>query len=306
MALTWGSTFIVMKNTLQYASPLAFLTLRFCVAAVILAIVFYKKLGLLIKKRIIIYSLILGMLNVSIVFFQITGLKFTSASNSAFITSFSVLLVPLFSAVILKKLPRKSSVAGVLIAFLGLYCITGGLDTALNIGDLLTFFCATAVALQMVFVAMFIIREDGLLLSVGQQIVGALLGIFLCLLISEPVFTAVTFNHELILSLLYVGGLCTAYNCTAQINVQKYVNTISVALILLLEPVFALAFAMFVKGPDGTTEMLTLLKVIGSLLIIGGAVFSELDVMDKILALIGRKQTNKQFIGEKTYEKTLK
>ena len=127
MALTWGSTFIVMKNTLQYASPLAFLTLRFCVAALILmAIVFYKKLGLLLKKRIIIYSVVLGMLNVSSVFFQVTGLKFTSASNSAFITSFSVLMVPLFSAVILKKRPGKSSVIGVLIAFFGVATVSPG------------------------------------------------------------------------------------------------------------------------------------------------------------------------------------
>ncbi|MCX7615572.1 MAG: DMT family transporter [Clostridiales bacterium] len=306
MTIIWGASFIFMKNTLQFVSPLVFSTLRLAVAALSLAIIFYKKLPLLLNKKILLYCFVLGVLNVCVVFFQITGLRFTSASNSAFITSFSVLLVPFFSAMILKKRPKKNSVIGVLIAFLGLFYITGGIDTALNIGDFYTFLCATAIALHMVLIALFIKKEDGFLLSVGQTIAAEVILIFICVIMSEPVLTTVTINRQLVLCVLYAGVICTAFNNTAQIYVQKYINPISVALILLLEPVFALLFALFFKGPNGTTEVLTLFKVVGSILIISGAVFSELDPIDKFFAFLKSKNQNKKMNGGNTYEESLK
>lgn len=296
----------MMKNTLQQVTPLEFVTMRFIVAALILMVVFHNKLRQLLKRRVILYCIVLGTINVSVVFFQMTGLRFTSASNSAFITSFSVLLVPFFAAAILKKRPKASSIAGVLVAFFGLFLITGGLDTALNIGDFFTFLCAASIALHMVLVVLFIKKEDSLVLSIGQPIIGALFCVAVCVFTAGPVFQSISLNKELILSLLYVGGLCTAGNCTAQIYVQKYVNPVSVALILLLEPVFALMFALVFKGPDGQTETLTILKAAGALLIVGGAMLSELNAAERMKAFFLKNRRKGLQDKEMAYEETLK
>ncbi|MDP4109728.1 MAG: DMT family transporter [Bacillota bacterium] len=278
MALIWSASFIMMKNTLQYASPLAFVTLRFAVAAFLLAAVFYKKLRLMLNKRVIIYCFILGTFNTGAILLQRVGIKYTSASNSAFITAFSVLLVPIFSAAVLRKKPCLSSIAGVLIAFAGLLFITGGLDTALNIGDFYTFLCAVCISVHMILVVKFVKKADSLLLCIGQPIAGAFFLFTMCLLFDPASLPAVTFSKELVISLLYIGGLCTALNNSAQIVVQKYVNPTSVALILLLEPVFTLILALIFRGPDGSTEVLTLFKALGAFLIIAGAVVSEIDL----------------------------
>ncbi len=307
LALIWGSMFIITKNILKVMSPFTLAALRFTIAAVILSIIFYKKLPLLLGRRIGAHCAVLGILNAAAALLQTAGLRFTSASNSAFITSLSVLLVPFLSAVIAGKRPRRSSAVGVVIAFAGLCLITGGPGTELNIGDLLTFFCAVSVAFYIVFVSVFVRDGEGLLLSVGQQIVSALVCIFVLMFFAEPVFGNAAFHPALIPGLLYIGGICTAFNNTVQVFVQKHVSPVSVALILLLEPVFALAFALFVRGPDGTVEVLTLGKAAGSLLIVLGAVFSELNLLDKILAAAGRFRGGKRNDKEEVFnEKMLK
>src|SRR5262249_35115078 len=75
-------------------------------------------------------------------------------SRSAFITGMFVVLTPLTSTVIFRRLPRPPSLAGVVLAFAGTYWLTGaGTDAAPDrdalLGDLLTFGCALAYAVHL-------------------------------------------------------------------------------------------------------------------------------------------------------------
>jgi len=88
----WGCTFVVVKGALADASPLPFLAVRFVLAGLLL-------LGILGRGRVergaIFPGFILGLFLFVGYLFQTYGLIYTTPSKSAFLTGFSVILVPL-------------------------------------------------------------------------------------------------------------------------------------------------------------------------------------------------------------------
>lgn len=277
----WGSSFILMKNVASDVSPFAYMALRFLVASVILAALFFHKLKRF-NRRIMFYGLILGASLTLYMVLQMAGLRYTEASTSAFITSLSVLLVPFVSSAFLKKYPSLSNVIGVIFAFLGLFFITGGAQSTLNVGDMLTLVAAVFITIHIIMADIFTAREDGLLLGIAQVFFAAILSFAACLVIDPATIFSVRIDQNLLISVLLTGSLCTAFAFTAQVYAQQYVEPSRVAVIFMLEPVFALVYALFIAGPDGTTETLTFGKAAGALLVIAGTLFSELGLMEKI------------------------
>ena len=280
----WGSSFILMKNVASDVPALGFLTLRFGMAGIILALVFWKQLCR-ISRRETWQSFVLGALLSGYMIFQVLGLRDPdmSASNSAFITSLSVLIVPFLSAFLLKKTPSISNWIGVVLAIFGLMFVTGvyqGLS-ALTVGDLLTFLCALCVAIHIIVADKFLKESDPVLLGVGQ-IVAAFILSFLAWTVQSPVsFTTVTYTPALIAAVVLTAVFCTSFAFTAQIVVQKYLSPARVAVIFTLEPVFAYLYALVIPGPGGTTESLTLFNILGCVLIVGGMIISESGIFNR-------------------------
>jgi drug/metabolite transporter (DMT)-like permease len=108
----WGSSFTLMKNVLDHMPPFAYLSLRFIVAAIVLAVVFYKKLKT-VNRKTVYFGCIIGLVVFGGMALQVYGLSYTTASNSAFITGTNVIMVPVISAMFLRKKPDLSSVVGV-------------------------------------------------------------------------------------------------------------------------------------------------------------------------------------------------
>ena len=102
ITLIWGSNFVVIKNALADISPLFFNAVRMSLAAVVLAVVFYRELGRLHRQ--------FAALRIAGGFFlfvgnelQTVGLKYTTPSKSAFLTGVSVVLVPILLALFWKR-----------------------------------------------------------------------------------------------------------------------------------------------------------------------------------------------------------
>lgn len=285
----WGSSFIMMKLVADEAPVMAFLTLRFGLAAVLMSLIFCRKLRQFTPKLIGL-SFILGALVCASMSLQVLGLRYTSASNSGFITALSVLIVPLLSALMLRKKPTASNLLGVLAALIGLGFITGIFTdfTALNLGDFLTFLCALVVALHMIVVDRFTEKNDPLLLGIGQIIAMALIS-FVLWTIQEPrTFATVNYTPGLLLSVILTAVVCTAFAFTGQVVMQKYMAPARISLLFTFEPVFSLFYALIIAGPDGTTETLTLAKGIGCVLVMAGMFASELDVVGRLRKLAGK------------------
>ena len=130
----WGTTFILSKILLEEIPLVSYLAVRLTIAAILMILI-----SLPYRKQFDIYVLrdgiILGIFLFPSYFFQMWGLKYTTAINAGFITGLHVVLVPIFSIILFRDRPRTASLIGVFIATIGLYFLSGGDFTALNKGD---------------------------------------------------------------------------------------------------------------------------------------------------------------------------
>src|SRR5262245_31002655 len=93
----WGSTFVVVKNSLDQSSVFVFLAVRFSLAGLCMAVFRWRVLRDLRRDEIFAGAR-LGFFMFAGYAFQTAGLQYTTASNSGFITGSSVVLVPLILA----------------------------------------------------------------------------------------------------------------------------------------------------------------------------------------------------------------
>jgi drug/metabolite transporter (DMT)-like permease len=119
-------------------------------------------------------------------FFQMWGIQYTSASNAGFITGVNVVLVPIFTVLIFKDKPQISSLIGVILVFTGLFLLSGDSLSEFNIGDLMVFICAIAVAFQVIFTGKFAPKHNIYLLTTVQLFINAILSIIFAFYSSVP------------------------------------------------------------------------------------------------------------------------
>jgi len=117
----WGWTFVATRVCLQYMSPVELLGLRFLIGLPVLAaIVYAKKLKFHFSRRER-WSLAAGSLIITLHFLiQITGLKYTTATNTGWIISVTPLVLAVLSWLILKERIGGKEIAGIVIATIGI------------------------------------------------------------------------------------------------------------------------------------------------------------------------------------------
>jgi drug/metabolite transporter (DMT)-like permease len=199
---------------------------------------------------------------------QTVGLKYTTASNAAFITGLSVVLVPLLAAVGLRSLPSPEAIGGALLAAVGLGCLTIGDGFALNVGDLLVLGCAFAFAGQIVLMGKYATRSSTYELVVGQMLAVALWSWVFTLIWEEPTFQA---TPRTWMAMAITGILASAVAFLIQAAMQRFTSPTRTGIIFATEPVFAALFAYF-----WLHESLSLRQLVGCILILSGMLFTEL------------------------------
>lgn len=272
ITIIWGSSFILMKNLLDYTPVFAYLALRFLLASLILCLMFLKRLKNItagaLKKGILVGLTVFGGMS-----FQVVGLQYTTASNSGFITGMNVVLVPVLSALCLKKKPPLLAVVGVFAAAAGLFFLSGGPQLQFNFGDLLTLFCAICFALQIIFIDDAASKEDPVLIAIIQVASAA---VFFTGIWGFQGFALPVVNTTLVTTILWTGAFGTAFALGVQTVAQEHTTPTRTALIITCEPVFAAIFAWTIPNSQGITEKLGMYTIIGCILIFGGMILSEL------------------------------
>ena len=139
--------------------------------------------------------------------FQVAGLQYTSASNSAFITGLNVVMVPILSALYLKKKPSNYAFVGVFMAAIGLFFLTGAFEFNYNKGDFLTLLSAVCFAFQVIFIDKATSKHDPVLIAVLQVSTAA---VFFTIIWGFQNFSLPVVNTTLITTILWTGALGTA------------------------------------------------------------------------------------------------
>lgn len=123
IAIIWGSTFIIVRQSVESTQVFSFLFVGFALAGVLLSLISAPKLKA-IDKHVLADGLMLGITLFLAFAFQTFGLTGTSASVSDFITGLYVIFAPILSSLFLRKLSRQEAVVRVARATIGLALTT--------------------------------------------------------------------------------------------------------------------------------------------------------------------------------------
>ena len=262
----WGTSFVAVKSALADATPFAFITVRFGVAA--LALVPGTRFRPAPDRRELVGGLLLGALVAVGFISQTAGLVITTPSRSAFIVAVSSILAPLIALALLGQRPSWLVAAALALAMFGIYLLTAPDAGGLNRGDLLTLICAGCFGGQIVTVTVLSRRHDSRRLVFWQIATTALLGALAAGLLEHPhIRWTPRFLGALGYTVLFASTICFVL----QMSAQRHMSSARAALIFCFEPLFAALTSWLVLG-----ERLSLVQWLGGALILLGMVAAEL------------------------------
>jgi drug/metabolite transporter (DMT)-like permease len=273
ITIIWGSTFTVVKKALLQVSPILLVTLRFWIAAAVIAF-FMRGQFRNINSRTVLQGVILSVAFLGGFVLQTLGLRDTTPSNSAFITSMCVLLVPVLGFLIFRYRSSAQTVVGILIATAGLILLLADSSNfSLHSGDFLTLICAFMFAFHILFLGRFVLQSNYRQLVFLKMVCSAVLCSIMTPLLEVPV---VIWDPYLIFYLFVLGVLATALAFFIQGWAQQYSNPNHTALIFSLEPVFATIFAFIFLDQSFSVK-----EWAGGVMILAGILVSEIRMSRK-------------------------
>ena len=121
-SLIWGSSFIVVKSSMDSLDPNLLLAIRFTIACLLLSLIFYKKLKL-INKDYLKKGAVIGILLFLAYSFQTIGITDTSPGKNAFLTAAYCVIVPFLYWLVDKIKPDKYNMLAAIICLAELACV---------------------------------------------------------------------------------------------------------------------------------------------------------------------------------------
>jgi drug/metabolite transporter (DMT)-like permease len=266
IASVWGLTFVMVQDAIALLPTMAFLAYRFIPAALIVAVIFHRRLRAL-PPRGWRAGLVMGVFLTGGYIFQTLGLEETSASNAGFITGLFVVLTPVLGAVFLgNRIPAVAWLAAA-VSMVGLWLLSGAGGEFDLRGDGLVLVCALSLAAHILATASAVGRYDvGALLAVQLGVVG-----FTCLAIAAVAGQLEPPEGGTVWSALIVTSLvASALGFFVQSFAQRHAPPARTALILASEPAFAGLFGWLLND-----ERLTVTGWLGAALIMTAIVAVE-------------------------------
>ena len=239
--IIWGSSFVVLKNTLDTIPTEFLLGFRFFLAAVLLSAVFYqmwREFNLSYLRR----GLLLGLLLFGAYYSQTLGLTDTTPGKNAFLTATYCAIVPFWCWAVFKLRPDRYKIRAPLLCLLGISMVALTSGFSMRLGDSLTLVGAMFYAAHIVALAKFTRGHNPLLLTTVQFFTCGIINWILQLfVVKQPVPELTAAN---ISALLYLTILCSAVALTFQSYGQKYTEPATAAILLSLESVFGVIFSI--------------------------------------------------------------
>lgn len=267
VAAVWGLTFVMVQDAIALLPTMAFLGYRFVPAALLVALIFRRRL-LALSPAGWRAGLLMGVFLTAGYVTQTLGLEETTASNAGFITGLFVVLTPLLGAVFLRQRMTALGWAAAAVSAFGLYLLSGAGGELELRGDGLVFLCAVAFAAHILVTARSVAEHDvGALLVVQLAVCG-----IVCLAVAGIVGDIEAPRGWTVWSALLVTSLvASALGFFVQTFAQQHAPPSRTALILASEPAFAGLFGWLLAD-----ERLSALSWAGAGLIMAAIVAVEL------------------------------
>ena len=276
VAILWGSSLTVVKVASDTFEPNMILVIRFSVSAIILSIIFWKKLREMDKSDVK-SGLIIGVFLFMAYSAQTIGVGYTDPGRSAFLSASYCVIVPFLAWFALKKRPDKFNIIAAAFTIAGIYFVSmaggdGGsvFDQGREaiLGDGFALLSGLLFAAHIVAVTKFSKGKDPILMTILQFVMAAVLSIIVTLVFEDN--SGIVLTKKAILEVGYLAVMCTTVALLLQNIGQKYATASSAALILATESIFGILIPVFMG-----IETLTRNKIIGFVLIFIAILISE-------------------------------
>ena len=264
-AIIWGSTFFIIKDTVVTVNEYYLVFIRTFIAAIFMFVfIYFQDKKSLLNLKTIGKGMVLGILLAATYISQTIGLKYTSSGHSAFITGAGVIVVPIMLFLFYNRKVKLLEFMILGVVFVGLYLLPYDSGTALNIGDLITLITAFTLAWHLILSGKYV-KTSEVLALIGYQFLFASVVSFIIYITTQPVSFVLSANETF--ALLYLGFIGTLFCYFVSVWAQKEVDTVAVAIIFTLEPVFAAFFAWIFAS-----ERLNFMESMGGFIILGGII----------------------------------
>jgi len=261
----WGLTFVVVKDAIAIYGVIPFLAVRFAIASIVMAPLAVRRIdraGLRVGAGI-------GVVLAASYLAQTFGLRHTTATNCGLITGLFVVFTPLANRLLFAVHIRPILWGAIGASTIGLLLLAGidreGLGGP-GAGDALTLAAAALLGLHVALLDRHAKRHDPLPLAFAQ--LAASTALFLAIWpLAGPIAPP---PRAVWPALALTAVVATAIGFFVQTTVQRWLSAVETALIIALEPVFALIFGIALAG-----DRLAATQVAGAALMLGAMLFAE-------------------------------
>ncbi len=258
----WGWTFVVVKNAIAIDGVVPFLAARFLLAAVILLLLWGRRLSFASLRA----GALLGLVLASGYLLQTWGLGLTTATNSGLITGLFVVAAPLADRILYGARLSRINLAATAASLIGMVLLTGWSPDRLALGDIMTLGCAIAFGTHIALLSHASPRHDSGALTTAQ-----LVWVCVIFLAAWPAAARPAVPPRGVWgALLITGILASALAYFIQTFAQRHLSTARTAVILTMEPVFAGFFGFLLEG-----ERLRGLQIAGAAIILSALTLNE-------------------------------
>ncbi|MBB4063423.1 DMT family transporter [Gellertiella hungarica] len=279
-AAIWGGGFVAQATAMETLGPFWFIGLRFAIATLCVlpfAINEGRRASQPLSERHVKGFLMIGLALFLGAATQQVGLRYTTVTNSSFLTGLYVVFVPAISVIFLRKAPHWIIWPAALMSLAGIFLLSGGALDRLTIGDGLTIICAFFWAIQLTLVGLFV-GDSGrpLLLSTVQFAVCAIGGMLVGAATEHLTLDAIS---GALTEILYVGIFSSGFAFVLQVIGQRYTTAPQAAIFLSAEALFGGLFGALLLN-----ETLTTAGYVGC-----GIIFVAMIMVETVPELLKRK-----------------
>jgi len=271
-AAIWGAAFVSQNLAMQSIGPWWFVGTRFVIGFFVVlpfAIRENSKAKTPLTRRDITAFGVIGLALFGGAATQQIGMLTTSVTNTSFLTGLYVIIVPVLSVLVMRKMPHWIIWPAALMALAGIYYLSGGDLTRLKIGDFWVIACAAFFAVQMLLVGIFVSESARpLTLSAVQFLVCGIGGLAVAGVIEPVTWSGLKAAGP---EILYAGILSSGVAYTLQVVGQRWTTAPQAAIFLASESLFGALFGALLLG-----ERITLAGYLGCGLIFVAMVLVEI------------------------------
>ncbi len=285
--ISWGTSFIILKDTVETVSTFYILAIRFTLSGLIIGLIFFKKI-IKTPLKTMFCGIILGVILTVAYDVQTFGLIETSPARNAFLTGFYCILTPFLAWFLIKNKPTTYNVLAAILCIvgIGLVVFSNGSDgESYLLGDVLTLIAAVFYALQIIYIEKFQGEgQDTIQLLVFELLTVGVMNVIFSLIMDLPAgINVYILNFDQLAKIMYLTLICTLFAQFGMMFGQKLTTCNQASLILSLESVFGALFSVILGG-----EVLTFGLIIGFAIIFFAMSINEFK-LDPFKLLLNKK-----------------